>query len=235
MRELQESGLIEKVGRKGLVYEYEVIRDPQKVSEVKLRNAARLERQREHFGAHGRKGAAIKAARLASADDRAKKISPEGEEDFAPHEKHISPRTETLKQNLTNRPTKGQRERLDEQSEKEPGKDECIAKGESEYGSFSQSPAEAPSRRDGIVETHSNIDWNGWIEWLSQCQSRQEAILWIFEAIDQAKASLHLSSEDASELLDRVLRKGRATGLQPHPRNLNQLLSKAINSKKPTS
>ena len=144
VRELQEHGLIEKVGRRGLVYEYEVIRDLKRVPEVRLRNARRLERQRERFGEHGRKGAVIKATRAASADDRAKRISPEGEEDFGPHAKHSSPRTESLQQNLTNRLTKGHRERLDERSEKEPGKNTCIAKGESGYGSFSQSLAEAP-------------------------------------------------------------------------------------------
>ena len=168
-------------------------------------------------------------------DEQAKVISPEGEKDFGSYEKQSSPRTESLEQNFTNRLAAGQRDQLEGPSENALADNRCLAWEESGYESLSKSFAKATSRYDGITEAHSDIDWNGWFDWLSKCQSLQKASLWICEAIDHVKKSLDISSKDAEEFLDRVLRKGRATGHRPLPAILNQLLNEEINSKRPTS
>ncbi len=66
------------------------------------------------------------------------------------------------------------------------------------------------------------------MEWLGGSLDREDAYRCIIEAIERIKTSQNIPTEDAYEMLDRILRKARATGLRPKPGDLNRLLEQSI-------
>ncbi len=227
VRELEERGLVEKLRRIRLIYTYEVTRDPDRAPEVKSRNAPRLAKRRRQFGEYGRKGAATRAARAERAGLRATKLSPKGEKDFVPNEKDPSARTDTPKQILTNRARGTSRKQREEPLDDIPKASKVSGQPTDGVDPHPSQLLDNPSSH-ASEKSYGDIDWNGWIKWLSGCQTRKEATLWIFGALDRIKGTLNLSSEDAHGMLDRVLRKARATGLRPKPGDLNRLLEQSI-------
>lgn len=230
VRELEEWGLVEKSGRKGLNHYFVVTRDPNLMPAVKSRNAPRLAKRREQFGEFGRRGAAARASRAAQAKAKAQESSPLSENNFVPDEKDPSPRTDIVKQSFVNRaPRNGRKRKRREELSMDyqhAGKSSVpTGSGKGSYVSqFSGNSFSTNSHR----EPRGEIDWNGWIDALSEHQTRSEAIHWIYGAIDKLRDTLLLNPEQAQEKLDRLLRRARAMRLQLNRSILDRLLNDLI-------
>lgn len=68
--------------------------------------------------------------------------------------------------------------------------------------------------------------WNSWAKWLNGEPGIENGMLTIMQAIDRIQAERGCSSDEACEILDRALRKFRAT--RPNGKQLRQLLEEAI-------
>lgn len=70
-----------------------------------------------------------------------------------------------------------------------------------------------------------SINWNGWIQWLKSIGFPNET-QWIMNAIDRAKAEADLTTDQAYLLVNKCLKKARATW--PNKKSLDALLTEAI-------
>lgn len=73
------------------------------------------------------------------------------------------------------------------------------------------------------------IDWAGWYRWLLSIRV-PEPVMWVFNAIERIQTEANLNQDEAQWLLDKCLRKARAT--EARASSLDGLLTKAISKRR---